>query len=85
MTTNIPEPDWAMVESRILALKARQINAIASRWFNGSMGGASTKRERAQVMVTQMRSWWRADPYYGLAPRQRVANVMQMLAEEERR
>lgn len=85
MNTEVPEPDWAVVESRILGLKARQVNAIASAWFNGSMGGASTKRDRASVMTTQMRSWWRADPYYGLAPRQRVVNVLEMLAEEERR
>lgn len=85
MTIDMPEPDWPYVESRILALKARQINSIASAWFNGSIGGASTKRERAQVMASQMRSWWHADDYYGDVPRQRVANVLEMLAEEERR
>ena len=84
MTIDMPEPDWTTVEARILALKARQVNAIASTWFNGSMGGASTKRAKASTMAGQMRNWWRLNGY-GSAPRQRVANVLKMLETEERR
>ena len=85
MNLATPEPDWAEVEGRILSLKARQIGAIASAWFCGCLGGASTKRDRAHEMATQMRHWWHEDTYYGLAPRQRVANVLEMIAAEEAR
>lgn len=84
MAIDMAEPDWTTVEARILALKARQVNAIASRWFSGSMGGAFTKRDKAQTMASQMRNWWRLVGY-GSAPRERVANVLKMLEAEERR
>jgi hypothetical protein len=76
------EPDWAYTESRILALKARQINAIASNWFYGSMGGACTKRDKARIMVAQMRHWWRHCDEHG---RTRASEVLRAIEQEESR
>ena len=64
------EPDWSEVERRLGALTVRELRAIASRRFNGCLGGASTKADVAHEMTAQMRHWWRC------GKRGRVADVM---------
>lgn len=67
------EPDWDDLRCRLMALTMRQLRPIGRAWFNGSLGGASTKAEYVREMVSQMRHWWHLPDGYG---RQRVRNVL---------
>lgn len=52
------EPDWNEVEHRMLDLTLKQLKPVKG-WFNGSLGGVTTKAEMIHTMVNQMRYWWR--------------------------
>lgn len=67
------EPRWDELAERLCGLTMRELRGIGRRWFNGALGGASTKADVARTMVTQMRSWWRMPEGYG---QQRVRNVL---------
>ena len=53
------EPNWRELKSRLMALTMKQLRPIGRKWFMGCLGGASTKAEYVDEMVTQMRHWWR--------------------------
>ena len=75
------EPDWTDVEARLAALTMRELKPIKHDWFNGSLGGLSSKADIVREMVSQMRYWWRLPDGRG-----RVGNVLRDLhrAEEAR-
>lgn len=74
------EPDWDEIESRMLALTLKQLKPIKA-WFNGCLGGATSKREAVRVMRNQMRYWWRHID--GDAGKIRVRRVLKTLEEVE--
>lgn len=74
------EPDWEDVKGRLLSLTVKQLRAIGRRWFNGSLGGASSKLDIAGEMVSCMRHWWHLADDLG---KPRVGNVLKDLADLE--
>ena len=66
------EPDWDELSERLSRLSVKQLHVVTSRWFAGSMGGASKKSDIVQTMVSQMRHWYRLENGYGMV---RVENV----------
>ena len=52
------EPSWNSLQERLSKLTLRKIKPIKKKWFDGAMGGASSKQEIVQEMVSQMRYWW---------------------------
>ena len=75
------EPDWADVQKRMSALTLKQLKPVKA-WFNGNLGGASTKAEVIQTMTNQMRYWWRN--VEGGMGKSRVRHVMEELEKAER-
>ena len=73
------EPDWEAIAERMMRLTVRQLKPVRW-WFNGCLGGASTKSEVVRQMVSQMRHWWRLSDGRG---KQRVRNVLKDLKEAE--
>jgi len=75
------EPDWEDLEGRLMALPVRKLRQLGRTWFNGSLGGASTKRDIAHAMASQAEHWWKrcAD----LGGHKRVRNVMLALEQLE--
>ena len=61
------EPDWGEVKLRLKEMTLRQIRPVLSRWFNGSMCGASRKSDVIDTMVSIMSHWWRLPNGYGRA------------------
>ena len=55
------EPNWEDVERRLSALTVKQLRELGRTWFCGCLGGATTKRDIARTMTSQMRHWWRMD------------------------
>ena len=53
------EPNWNSLQERLSKLTLRQIRPIKKKWFDGCMGGASSKYEIVREMVSSMRYWWR--------------------------
>lgn len=51
------EPDWEDVQRRLGALTIKELKVLKP-WFNGSLGGASSKADIAREMTSQMRYWW---------------------------
>lgn len=74
------EPDWTDVERRMKALTMKQLKPVRW-WFDGCLGGASTKGEVCQTMASQMRHWWNACAEWG--GRDRVRNVLNELEKAE--
>lgn len=74
------EPDWTDVERRMRALTLRQLKPVRW-WFDGCLGGASTKADVCHTMASQMRHWWHACAEWG--GRERVANVLKELEKAE--
>jgi hypothetical protein len=52
------EPYWNEIEQRMMALTLKQLRPIRA-YFNGCLGGASTKADVVDGMIRQMRHWWR--------------------------
>ena len=67
------EPSWEAVRETLMGMTTKQLRAIARDWFAGCLGGASTKRDVVDAMVSQLRHWWRLPDGYG---RERVRNVL---------
>ncbi len=67
------EPSWDALRDHLGAMTVRELRVIGRRWFNGTLGGASSKGAIADAMVSQMRHWWHLPDGYG---RDRVKNVM---------
>ena len=70
------EPNWSELEARLKQLTVRQLRRIGSHWFNGMLGGASSKGDIICEMVSQMRSFWRNKE----GGRERVANVIREIS-----
>ena len=75
------EPNWDEVRERLMAMTTKQLRSIGREWFNGILGGASTKADIAATMATQMRNWWLNCAEWG--GRERVANVLKAIEREE--
>lgn len=75
------EPDWGELKERLSKLTVKQLRVLTGRWFNGSMGGATTKSDIIHIMLIQMASWYRAPEQIGHG---RIANVLTDLAKVER-
>jgi len=74
------EPDWNEVERRMSALTLKQLKPVKG-WYNGSLGGVTTKAEMIRMMTNQMRYWWRhVDGDIGKI---RVRKILADLAEVE--
>lgn len=67
------EPSWDALRDRLGAMTVRELRGIGRRWFAGCLGGASTKAQIVDEMVSQLRYWWRLPDGYG---RDEVRNVM---------
>jgi hypothetical protein len=76
----VQEPDWRDVERRLGALTLKKLRPIKD-WFNGNLGGATTKAEIVHTMTNQMRYWWRY--VAGDIGKIRVRKVLADLAEVE--
>lgn len=72
------EPDWDELSERLSRLSVKQLHVVTSRWFAGSMGGASKKSDIVQTMVSQMRHWYRLENGYGMV---RVENVFNTISK----
>ena len=72
------EPSWDALRDHLGAMTVKELRGIGRRWFNGTLGGASSKGAIADAMVSQMRHWWRLPDGYG---RGRVRNVMKDIDE----
>lgn len=77
------EPDWDDFERRLMALTVRELRELGRTWFAGMLGGASTKRDIAQTMTSQMRHWWRLGPD-GVLRVRRVLDAIGDLEEGKR-
>ena len=51
------EPYWSDIEQRMMKLTLKQLRPVL-KWFNGSLGGASSKRDKVHEAVSQMQYWW---------------------------
>lgn len=67
------EPSWPSVHGMLMNMTTAQLKPIRRDWFSGCLGGASTKRDTVDAMVSQLRHWWRLPDGYG---RERVRNVL---------
>lgn len=67
------EPSWEAVHGMLMNMTTAQLKPIRRDWFAGALGGASTKRDVVDAMVSQLRHWWRLPDGYG---RERVRNVL---------
>ena len=52
------EPNWEDIRRRLMRLTLTQLKPIRA-YFNGCLGGASTKADVVDGMIRQMRHWWR--------------------------
>ena len=75
------EPSWDALRDHLGAMTVKELRGIGRRWFNGCLGGASTKAQVVGEMVSQLRYWWHLPDGYD---RQRVANVLRDIDEIER-
>lgn len=77
------EPCWEALRDELMGWRVKELRSLGKRWFNGSLGGASSKRQIVDGMVTQMRHWWlRCEEMGG---RERVANVVAYVREADAR
>ena len=67
------EPSWDALRDHLGAMTVRELRGIGRRWFAGCLGGASTKAQVVDEMVTQLRHWWHLPDGYG---RDEVRNVL---------
>lgn len=67
------EPSWDALRDHLGAMTVRELRGIGRRWFAGCLGGASTKAQIVDEMVTQLRHWWHLPDGYG---RDEVRNVL---------
>lgn len=67
------EPSWDALRDHLGAMTVRELRGIGRRWFAGCLGGASTKAQIVDEMVSQLRYWWHLPDGYG---RDEVRNVM---------
>lgn len=74
------EPNWNDMRQRLSKLTVKSLRTIGRTWFNGSLGGASSKFELVYTMVSQAQHWWNLPDEHG---RQRVRNVLAMIEEME--
>lgn len=73
------EPSWETVRETLMGMTTKELRGIGRRWFAGCLGGASTKAQIVDEMVSQMRHWWHLPDGYG---RQDVANVLRDVGKE---
>ena len=73
------EPSWDALRDHLGAMTVRELRGIGRRWFAGCLGGASTKAQIVDEMVTQLRHWWHLPEGYG---RDEVRNVLKDIDEE---
>lgn len=73
------EPSWDALRDHLGAMTVRELRGIGRRWFAGCLGGASTKAQIVDEMVTQLRHWWHLPDGYG---RDEVRNVLKDIDEE---
>ena len=67
------EPSWDALRDHLGAMTVRELRGIGRRWFAGCLGGASTKAQIVDEMVSQLQYWWHLPDGDG---REDVANVL---------
>ena len=72
------EPYWNEIEQRMMKLTLKQLRPVL-KWFNGSLCGASSKRARVHIAVSQMQYWWN----HVEGGQGRVSNVLKELESVE--
>lgn len=73
------EPSWDALRDHLGVMTVKELRGIGRRWFNGTLGGASSKGAIADAMVSQMRHWWHNCAEWG--GRGRVKNVLKDIDE----